>query len=110
MSGQKPLVSRFVKVGNLIFLAGTSGGPGDVKTQFKNTFERIKTTLEGAGSSMANVARVTVYMTDISYRAQYLNDLWREYFPDNPPARTCVQAVLGPDVYVEMEAIAKAPD
>ena len=110
MSTQKPLVSRVVRVGNLLFLAGMSGQPGDIKTQIKNTFEKIKTILEGAGSSMANVVRITVYLADLNYRAQYLNDLWREYFPDNPPARTCVQVVLAPEVYVEMEAIAKVPD
>ena len=110
MSTQKPLISRVVRVGNLLFLSGMSGGSGDVKTQIKNTFERIKATLEGAGSSMSNVVKATVYLADLNHRGQYFNDIWREYFPDNPPARTCVQVVLAPEVYVEIEVIAKASD
>ncbi len=106
MSQNKPLISRFVKAGNLLFLAGFTAKGEDVETQIKNVFERIKSTLEEAGSSMENVVKATVYLTDLNDRGVYLNDLWREYFPDNPPARTCVQAGLAPGTYVEIETIA----
>ena len=109
MSEQKPLIRRFVRVGNLIFLSGMTGGPGDVATQIRNTFEKIKTTLESAGSSMANVVKATVYLTDLRNRELYFNNLWREYFPDDPPARTCVEAGLAPGTHVEIETIATVP-
>jgi 2-iminobutanoate/2-iminopropanoate deaminase len=106
MSQNKPLISRFVKTKNLVFLAGLTAKGENAETQIKNVFERIKATLEEAGSSMENVVKATVYLTDLNDRGLYLNDLWREYFPDNPPARTCVQAGLAPGTYVEIETIA----
>jgi 2-iminobutanoate/2-iminopropanoate deaminase len=108
MSENKPLISRFRKVGDLIFLSGMTGGSGDPETQIKNTLERIRATLESAGSSMENIVKATVYLTDLSYRALYLNDIWRSYFPENPPTRTCVEAGLAQGTYVEITTVATA--
>ncbi len=110
MSDQKPLISKFVKSGKFIFLSGMSGGKGDPKTQIENTFEKIKVTLGEAGSSMENVVKATVYLSDLKYRQLYLNDMWRSYFPENPPTRTCVQAGLAEGIIVEITTVARALD
>ncbi len=107
MSGK--LISDYVIVGNLVFTSGMTGGPGDVETQIKNTFEKLRKTLKQAGTSFENVVKANVYLADISDRKRYLNDLWRQNFPDNPPARTCVQAGMDPGVAVEIEMIARLP-
>lgn len=91
-----------------IFVSGQ--GPrdksGDIKSQTKQVIEQIKTILEGCGSSLDKVVKITVYLSDMNnYDA--MNEVYREYFKSNPPARTCIQAVRIPrDVLVEMEAIA----
>jgi len=102
----KPLISRAVKTGNIIFLSGMVGGEGDTEAQMRNVFERIKKTLNEVGSSMDKVIAATVYLTDLNDRPKYLNPIWSEYFPENPPTRTCVQVGLVPPTKVEVTIIA----
>jgi 2-iminobutanoate/2-iminopropanoate deaminase len=106
----KRVIPGAVIVGNLVFTSGMTGGPGDVETQIKNTLSRLKATLENAGTSFENVIKATVYLADLSDRERYLNKIWRETFPQNPPARTCVQVGLGPGTAVEIEMVAVIPE
>ena len=107
---EKPLISLTRKVGNLLFLSGMTGGKGDTETQIKNMFEKIKKTLEKEGSSMDNVLSAKVYLTDLNDRPKYFNHIWREYFPDNPPTRTCIQVGLAPPTKAEITVIAVIPE
>jgi 2-iminobutanoate/2-iminopropanoate deaminase len=106
---QQPKMSRFQKIGNTIYTSGVTGKPGDVPTQIRNVFEKLRAVLEEAGTSFDKVVKVTVYLSDLSYREQYLNSIWNEYFGknDNPPSRTTVEAGLGLEVFVEIEMVAK---
>lgn len=65
----------------------------------------IKTILEEAGSSIDLVVKVLIFLNDIG---DYLvaNEIYREYFPSDYPARTCVQAHLEEGYLIEIEAIA----
>ena len=96
-------------VGNLVFTSGLTGRPGDAEAQIRNTFDKLSSVLEDAGTSIRNIVKATIYLTDLEDRARYLNDIWSEIFPENPPARTCVQAGLSPNTAVEIEAIAIIP-
>jgi len=104
------LISGAIVVGNLVFTAGMTGGSGDTETQIRNTFQRLKEVLEKAGTSLENVVKATVYLTDLSDREKYLNKIWKEMFPENPPARTCIQVGLAGDTKVEIEMIAVIPE
>jgi 2-iminobutanoate/2-iminopropanoate deaminase len=106
--GQPAKMSRCKKIGNVIYTSGVTGKPGDVPTQIRNCFEKLKAVLQEAGSSFDNIAKVNIYLSDLNFREQYLNDIWNEYFglSATPPARTTVEAGLGQDVYVEIEMIA----
>lgn len=73
MREQKPLVRRYVKVVNTIFLCDTARHQGNAKTQITNYFEKIKATVESIGSSMSNIVKVMVYLSDLNHIAQYLN-------------------------------------
>ena len=90
----KPLTSRVKKVGNLLFFSGIIGKGDDKESKFRDTFEQIKRALEDIGLSLKDVVSATVYLEDIIDRPKYLNPLWREYFPDDPPTRTCVEVGL----------------
>ena len=107
---EKPLISHSKKAGNLLFLSGMTGGEGNTETQIRNIFEKIKKILENAGSSMDNVLNATVYLTDITDRSKYFNNIWHEYFPENPPTRTCVQVGLAHPITAEMTVVALLTD
>jgi 2-iminobutanoate/2-iminopropanoate deaminase len=104
------VIGRAVKVGNLVFLSGMTGAPGDPGTQIRNIFGKISKTLEEAGSSLENVVNATVYLTDLNDRPKYLNPIWKEFFPVNPPTRTCIQAGLNPPAVAEITVIATIPE
>ncbi|MFQ5998774.1 MAG: RidA family protein, partial [Candidatus Bathyarchaeia archaeon] len=90
--------SPAIKLGNLVFTAGQvsqdfgTGKPveGDIAIQTRQTLENIKTVLAAAGTSLDNVIKVTVFLTNM---ADYdkMNEIYRTYFATNPPARSTVQ-------------------
>ncbi|MBM2834134.1 MAG: yabJ [Candidatus Brocadiaceae bacterium] len=106
--------SQAIKVGNLVFISGQipiipATGEilgGDIKLQTRQALENLKHILEAAGSSLDNVVKTTVFMKDLNdYTA--INDVYKEFFTNKPPARAAVQAARLPrDVGVEIEAIA----
>ena len=106
--------SQAIKVGNLVFISGQipiipATGEilrGDIKLQTRQALENLKHILEAAGSSLDNVVKTTVFMKDLNdYTA--INDVYKEFFTNKPPARATVQAARLPrDVGVEIEAIA----
>lgn len=100
------LISGTRKAGDLLFLSGRTGDGEDVETQTRSVFEKIKKTLEDNGLSMKDVVNATVYLTDINDRPSHFNPIWREYFPENPPTRTCIQIGLAPPKKVEVTVIA----
>lgn len=103
------LLSKLRSVGGVVYTSGLVSVPGDAPTQIRGCFEKLKATLSEVGLTMENVQKVTVFLTNLDDRDRYLNPIWREYFPVNPPCRTTVQAGLG-KALVEIEAIAAKPD
>ena len=101
-------MSRFRKIGGTVYTSGVTGKPGDVPTQIRNVFEKLRAVLQDAGSSFDKVVKVTIYLSDLSYREQCLNAIWNEYLGsmESPPSRTTVEAGLGLEVFVEIEMVA----
>ena len=80
---------------------------GDLLAEAKATLTNLKRTLEAAGSSLDNVLKVTVYLTDMSqYNA--FNSVYAKFFKGpRPPARTCVEVARLPlNFKVEVDVIA----
>jgi 2-iminobutanoate/2-iminopropanoate deaminase len=78
----------------------------DIKKAAKNSLENCKAILEKAGLSLKNVVKTTVFMVDLAEFAA-MNEVYASYFPENPPARSCVQvAALPLGVKIEIEMIA----
>ena len=63
---------------------------GTIEKEAKLALENIKIIMESAGSSLDNILQVNVYLTDIREYARF-NDVYRGYFNDPMPARTCVE-------------------
>jgi len=81
---------------------------GGIGAQTRQVLENLRAVLEAAGSSMAKVVRVTVYMTHLGDFAK-MNEVFSEYFPQDKPARSTVGvAALPRGALVEMDVIARA--
>ena len=104
--------------GNVVFTAGqiplTPDGellddePIDVQT--RQSLENVKAILEEEGLNMQDVLKVSVFMDDMQDFDE-MNDAYKEYFQDNPPARSAVEVgALPKGAGVEIEAIAAQRD
>ena len=77
-----------------------------IDVQTRQSLENVKAILEEEGLTMQNVLKVTVFLDDID-DFEEMNAAYKEYFHDNPPARSAVEAGnLPKGVGVEIEAIA----
>ena len=100
-------------LGNLLFTthiplrADGSIETGDIRTQSIATLESLKASLEKAGSSLADVMHLTIYLTDINERPAF-NEVYCAYFKKPYPVRCAVgvAALADPDMKVEVTAIA----
>lgn len=79
-----------------------------IEAQSRVTLENCRRQLEAAGSSFADVFKVTVYLTDLA-DWQRFNSVYRELMAEPYPARTAVQAGLLPGFQVEIEMWATKP-
>ena len=78
------------------------------EAEVRQTLENLKGVIEAAGSTLDDVVKVTVFLTDVN-RLDELNSIYDEYFSESKPARAALQAARLPkDVAIEMEAIAIA--
>ena len=102
-----PLFSGTVAYGNLLFIAGVGAHfEGDIKAHTKHVLDSIEKQLESAGSSMAKVLKVNVYLNDLKdYKA--MNEEFQGRFGTEPPVRTTIAAAWVPgDSLVEIDVIA----
>ncbi len=105
--------SAGVKVGNMVFTAGQIPlNPETMKVEAETIEEQthqalknLQAVLEEGGSSLANVVKTTVFLSDLSNYAA-VNAIYGEYFTESYPARSAIQvAALPLGVMVEIEAI-----
>jgi 2-iminobutanoate/2-iminopropanoate deaminase len=100
--------SNCLVAGGVAYLAGmTARGDGDEYAQANAILTKIRHLVEAAVGSMADIVKVTIFVTDISQRER----VWqarREFFTGNFPASTLVQvaALADPSIKVEIEAVA----
>ena len=107
--------SQAIECGNMLFVSGqlpvdkkTGVMPLDIKLQTKQSLENIKHIITAAGYSMQDIVKTTVFVTDLE-QFQAINDIYSTYFPNNPPARACIEvAGLPKGAGVEIEVIACA--
>ncbi|WP_132058923.1 Rid family detoxifying hydrolase [Halorussus amylolyticus] len=102
--------------GDLVFTAGQIPLTPDgdllddepIAVQTRQSLENIKAILEEEGLTMQDVLKVTVFMGDIDDFDE-MNDAYKEYFQDNPPARSAFEVGnLPKGIGVEIEAIASS--
>ncbi|MBI2756081.1 MAG: RidA family protein [Chloroflexi bacterium] len=107
-----------VKAGNLLFISGQTGrnvdrslvAPGDIAAQTRRALENIATVLEAGGGTWADVAKLTIYLTDMRFLPR-VREVRAAFFAEQgvePPAITSVgvTGLATDDTLVEIEAIA----
>lgn len=129
-SGKAPepvgLYPHAKRVGNLLFLSGVgprSRGskeiPGvtlnekneivsyDIAAQCHSVFQNIRYILEDSGSSWDKIVDVTVFLTNMKEDFKIYNELWAQYFKENPPCRTTIEInCLPTPIAIELKVIA----
>ena len=79
---------------------------GTIEKEAELALENIRIILEEAGSSLDKVLKVTAYLLDMNEYARF-NAVYKRYFKEDPPARTCIQAGSLPfKTRVEIDLIA----
>jgi reactive intermediate/imine deaminase len=110
----KSPLSQAVKVGSTVYISGQV--PVDSKTmqvvsddfaaQARHVLESIKGIAEATGGSLQSIVKTTVFLTDMG-RFQEMNEIYKTYFPEEPPARTCIGVKELPrKSQIEIEAVA----
>lgn len=105
-----------VMAGNTLFIAGTTARDprtyqpvgGDAGAQTRQVLENIGRVLRGAGMDYGDVATCSVFLDD-ARNFQAMNEVYRSFFPADPPARATVQArLMNPAFLVEIQCVASA--
>jgi 2-iminobutanoate/2-iminopropanoate deaminase len=103
--------SHAVVANDFVYVSGQ--GPVDPETgtmpdgfadQVRQTLKNVRTILEAAGSSLDDVVKVNAYVTDLTRFSEF-NEVYKEFFRNDPPARTTVAAALL-GILVEVDCIA----
>lgn len=76
----------------------------NIKEQTRQCIKNIETILKSSGSSLANIVRSTVYLSDIKYFNE-MNEVYQELIPKPLPARTTIGAQLR-NILIEIDVIA----
>lgn len=106
--------SQAIKKGDLIFTSGqipidpetSEMVEADIEKQTVQVMENLKYVLKEAGSNFDQVIKATIFLSDLNNFSK-VNDIYKDYFSDIPPARACVEvSKLPKDSLVEIEVIA----
>ncbi len=106
--------SQAIQAGNIVYTSGqipldpaTMAFAGDdIRTQTRQSLENVKAILDAADCTLQDVVKTTCFLSDMNNFAAF-NEVYAEFFPTNPPARSCVEvARLPKDALVEVEAVA----
>ena len=110
-------ISQGFRVGDLVFVSGQAAvnaqgevvGVGDFGAQARQAVRNLDRVLNAAGSSLGQVIKVTIFVTDMSYFPEVVK-LRKEVFSQPYPADTIceVQGLAYPELMFEIEAVALA--
>jgi len=105
--------SQAVKTGNTVYVSGQiplvpetmEMVSGDMEAQIRRVFDNLSAVTQGAGGSLADIAKLNIFLTDLSH-FPLVNEIMAQYFQEPYPARAAVGvASLPKDADVEMDAI-----
>ena len=104
-----------IRAGDFIFLSGMLStnpetgerSPGTMAHETRQTLANMRHLLESAGSSLERVVKINILLYDL-LEFENMNRVYREFFPEDPPARTTCGVQLSAGMKIEIECIALA--
>lgn len=114
--GAKPAgqYSHAIVANGFVFVSGqgphhpqTGQLPADFAGEVHQAIRNMEIILKAAGSGLAQVVRTNIYLSDLA-NFKAFNDIYKTYFPDEPPARTTVGCQLN-GIQIEIDCVALAP-
>lgn len=115
INGRKLSLSKAVRAGDFVFLTGQipmKNGvvvtEGSVEDQTRIVLDEIKNTLTEAGCELADVVKTMVWLKNRDDFPGF-NEIYGEYFPHEPPARSAIVSDFLVDILVEVEVVAYNP-
>lgn len=105
--------SQAVRTGNTVYVSGqipldpASGQlvSGDIEAEIRRVFDNLKAIAQAAGGSLADVVKLSVFLTDLSHFPK-INEIMTTYFSEPYPARAAIGvAALPRGARVEMECV-----
>lgn len=120
VGGAKPVApySPAIRVGHMIYTAGQVGlNPatgelveGGIQSETRQALSNLAKILEAADSDLTHVIKTTVFLNDINDYGP-MNEIYTEFFTEDPPARSALQVGKLPiGAVVEIEAVAITKD
>ena len=108
-----PTLTPAIRLGNLVFASGqlpSRGADTTIQAQTTSTLENVKKVLEQAGTTIDQAVKCTVFLVE-GTDFQGMNQAYRAFWPQNPPARTTVvvKALVSPGAKLEIECLAAMP-
>jgi 2-iminobutanoate/2-iminopropanoate deaminase len=107
--------SHAVIANGFVYVAGqgpvdpvTNTMPDSFAEQVRQTLRNLQIILKGAGADLKDVVKVNAYLSDVT-RFQEYNTIYKEFFTDDPPARTTVGCQLV-GIQVEIDCVAVLAD
>ena len=94
-----------VLAGPTLWTSGKSGQGDTLEEQMTSSIDSIKDILALAGMDLGNVVDAHVYLNDIDSQMGEMNDLFKTFFPQNPPVRTTLQVIQKQFVQVQVTAV-----
>ena len=102
-----------IRTGDLVFTSGQLGldpatgslVPGGIEAETRQALTNIRNVLADAGSGLEQVVKTIVFLKDMAEFTE-MNAVYAEFFTEDPPARSTVQASLPKGGSVEIEAVA----
>lgn len=110
--------SQAMKVGSTVYLSGQIPldpqtmelVQGDMRAQIERTFRNLRAVAGAAGGSLADIVRLTVYLTDLSHFA-LVNEVMASFFSEPYPARAAIGvAALPKGAGIEIDGIMELSD
>ena len=101
--------SPAVRAGDFIYVSGqVPQEAGDIQHETRQVLNNVKSVLEGAGATLADVVKCSVF---IGNRADFapMNEVYAEYFGNDKPARSTIVTNFAADIKVEIDCIAYKP-
>jgi 2-iminobutanoate/2-iminopropanoate deaminase len=109
--------SQGIRHGDLVYVAGqvaldpATGQivEGGIREQTRQVLQNVETILKAAGTSLAHAIECFCILSDVADFGAF-NEVYKTFFPTDPPARTTVQAVLPrPGLLIEIRTVAAMP-